>query len=77
MIARAMTLNVGVGTTDRSHWANRAQALLAPFLHAAAVHGRGVETVVDWVMRHELDEPGMLLEDQRSSRWRSGRWSGY
>ena len=68
VIARAMTLNVGVGTTDRSHWANRAQALLAPFLHAAAVHGREMETVVGWVMRHELDEPGMLLEDQRSSR---------
>lgn len=24
VIARAMTVNVGVGTTDRSHWANRA-----------------------------------------------------
>jgi type IV secretory pathway TraG/TraD family ATPase VirD4 len=26
VIARAMTVNVGAGTTDRSHWANRAQA---------------------------------------------------
>ncbi len=76
VIARAMTLNVGVGTTDRSHWANRAQALLAPFLHAAAVHGREMETVVDWVMRHELDEPGMLLEDQRSSRLAFGSLVG-
>ena len=65
LIARAMTANIGVGTTDRSHWASRAQALLAPMLHAAAVHGRDMETVVDWVMRHELDEPGILLEDPR------------
>ena len=69
LIARAMTANIGAGTTDRSHWANRAQALLAPMLHAAAVHGRDMETVVDWVMRHDLDEPaGILLEDERCSR---------
>jgi type IV secretion system protein VirD4 len=68
LMARAMTANIGAGTTDRSHWSSRAQALLAPLLHAAAVHGRDMETVVDWVMRHELDEPGVLLEDERSSK---------
>jgi type IV secretion system protein VirD4 len=76
VIARAMTVTVGTGTTDRSHWANRAQALLAPLLHAAAVHGREMETVVDWVMRHELDEPGILLEDQRASRLAFGSLLG-
>ena len=35
-----------------------------------------METVVDWVMRHELDEPGMLLEDQRSSRLAFGSLLG-
>jgi type IV secretion system protein VirD4 len=68
LIARAMTANIGTGTTDRSHWSSRAQALLAPMLHAAAVHQRGMDSVVDWVMRHNLDEPGVLLEDQRCSR---------
>jgi hypothetical protein len=68
LMARAMTSRIGTGTTDRSHWASRAQALLAPLLHAAAVHGRDMEAVVDWVMRHELDEPGILLEDERCSR---------
>jgi type IV secretory pathway TraG/TraD family ATPase VirD4 len=68
VIARAMTVNVGAGTTDRSHWANRAQALLASMLHAAAVHSKEMETVVDWVMRHEIDEPGLLLENERASR---------
>ena len=68
VIARAMTVNVGAGTADRSHWANRAQALLASMLHAAAVHSKEMETVVDWVMRHEIDEPGLLLENERASR---------
>jgi type IV secretion system protein VirD4 len=69
-------LSVGVGTADRSHWSNRAQALLAPLLHAAAVHGKEMDTVVDWVMRHELDEPGILLEDHRASRLAFGSLVG-
>lgn len=68
LMARAMTVTVGAGTTDRSHWSSRAQALLAPLLHAAAVHGRGMDAVVGWVMRHEIDEPGNLLEDSRCSQ---------
>jgi type IV secretory pathway TraG/TraD family ATPase VirD4 len=68
LIARAMTSGIGLGTTDRSHWANRAQALLAPMLHAAAIHGRDMGTVVDWVMAHNLDQAGVLLEDERCSR---------
>jgi len=76
LVARAMTANIGSGTTDRSHWASRAQALLAPMLHAAAVHGRDMETVVDWVLRHELDEPGVLLEDGRCSRLAFGNLLG-
>jgi type IV secretory pathway TraG/TraD family ATPase VirD4 len=76
VIAGAMTVNVGVGTTDRSHWANRAQALLAPILHAAAIHGKEMETVVAWVMGHELDEPGYLLEDKRASKLAFGSLVG-
>ena len=68
LMARAMTHQIGAGTTDRTHWASRAQALLAPLLHAAAVHRRDMETVVDWVMRHELNEAGILLEDERCSQ---------
>jgi type IV secretion system protein VirD4 len=68
LMARAMSARVGAGTTNASHWAMRAQALLAPFLHAAAIDGRDVEGVVDWVMRHELDEAGILLEHEQASR---------
>ena len=68
MVARAMVIGggVGAGTTDHTHWARRASALLAPLLHAAACGGLGVDKVVDWVLRHELDEPGMLLEHEGS-----------
>jgi type IV secretory pathway TraG/TraD family ATPase VirD4 len=45
-------------------------------LHAAAVHGLDMEAVVDWVMRHHLDEPGVLLEDQRCSRLAFGSLLG-
>ena len=76
LMARAMTSNLGGGTTDRSHWANRAQALLAPLLHAAAVHGRDMESVVDWVMRHEIDQAGILLEDDRCSKLAFGSLLG-
>ncbi len=68
LTARAMTTTVGAGTTHGNHWATRSQALLAPLLHAAALDGRDMEAVVDWVMRHELDEPGIVLEKPAASR---------
>jgi type IV secretory pathway TraG/TraD family ATPase VirD4 len=76
LMARAMSAQVGAGTTNASHWATRAQALLAPFLHAAAIDGRDIECVVDWVMRHELDEAGILLEQPEASRLAFGSLIG-
>lgn len=76
LTARAMTATVGAGTTHSSHWANRAQALLAPMPHAAAIDGRDVETVADWVMRHELDQPGTILEHDAASRLAFGSLVG-
>ncbi|WP_249012270.1 type IV secretory system conjugative DNA transfer family protein [Conexibacter sp. DBS9H8] len=68
LMARALCANIGAGTQDRSHWALRAQALLAPMLHAAAVHERDMGEVVGWVLAHDLDAPGVLLEDERCSQ---------
>ncbi len=78
LMARAMTAagKVGEGTTHSSHWANRAQALLAPFLHAAALNGRDMEQVLDWVMRHELDEAGVMLEQEQASKLAFGSLLG-
>jgi type IV secretory pathway TraG/TraD family ATPase VirD4 len=64
LMARAMVdgSGAGAGTTDGTHWMKRAQALLAGVLHAAAVGGRDMGTVLDWVADHETDEPGAILE---------------
>jgi type IV secretion system protein VirD4 len=63
-MARSMVsgAGVGVGTTDATHWAKRATALLAALLHAAAMSDQGIAVVVDWVLAHELDAPGLILE---------------
>lgn len=78
LMARAMTAgaNVGHGTTNGSHWAKRAQALLAPLLHAAATDGRDMEEVVGWVMAHEIDTAGVILERESASRLAFGSLLG-
>jgi type IV secretory pathway TraG/TraD family ATPase VirD4 len=43
------------GPAEGNHWTERAEALLAPLLHAAALSGAGVDQVVRWVNRHDLD----------------------
>lgn len=70
LMARSMVggSSAGVGTTDSTHWAKRATALLAALLHAAALGGEGVEVALDWVLGHELDTPGMVLEEHGARR---------
>ncbi len=70
VMARSMVAGatVGAGTTDASHWAKRATALLAAMLHAAAIENRGIDVVLDWVLGHELDAPGVALEQHGARR---------
>ena len=42
---------------DAGHWIERAEALLAPLLHAAALTDGGIRQVVQWVHRRDLDTP--------------------
>ena len=51
--ARSLVLVAQGGTvhSSGSHWAERAQSLLAPLLHAAAVDGADMRTVLGWVDR--------------------------
>lgn len=55
--ARALVVvgSAGTGATrsDTSHWTERAQALLAPLLHAAALEGTDMRTVLTWVDRRQ------------------------
>jgi len=70
LMARAMTLaapTVGRGTSNEQHWSERAGALLAPLLHAANRSGRSITDVLRWVLRHDLDEPGLVLEREHAA----------
>jgi type IV secretion system protein VirD4 len=63
VMARAMmgaTRPAG-GLVDASHWAERAETLLAPLLHAAALGGHAMEFVFRAVHRAEVDAAGAIL----------------
>jgi type IV secretory pathway TraG/TraD family ATPase VirD4 len=50
-----------------SHWTERAQALLAPLLHAAALDGADMRTVLGWVDRHRALPAQQILSDRSTS----------
>jgi type IV secretion system protein VirD4 len=52
---------LGRGTQHEQHWSERAGALLAPLLHAAHTQGEPIETVLGWVLRHELEPANKIL----------------
>lgn len=59
---------VTVGTrpdAGSSHWAERAQALLAPLLHAAAADGADMGTVLSWVDRRKALPARCILASLR------------
>ena len=56
----------GVAPVEANHWNERAEALLAPLLHAAALADEGIETLVGWVNRRSPDEAVDILNDHGS-----------
>ena len=46
---------------ESGHWTERAEALLAPLLHAAALAGAGIRQVLSWTLRHDLHTPMAVL----------------
>ena len=44
------------GLVDSGHWTERAEALLAPLFHSAALGGRSMASVLRWVQRRDLQE---------------------
>jgi type IV secretory pathway TraG/TraD family ATPase VirD4 len=51
----------GAALSEAAHWVERAEALLAPLLHAAALSDRNLADVMRWVLGHDLVEPGTIL----------------
>lgn len=67
--ARVMTeaARPGRHLGESAHWTERAEALLAPVLHAAALAGAGMSQVLSWVLRHDLFTP-------KAELGRAGAW---
>lgn len=67
VMARAMTAcaSPGKGTSNETHWAERAGALLAPLLYAANLTGRPIEDVLHWTLRQDMSEALEVLGQQQ------------
>ncbi len=50
--------------SESAHWVERAEALLAPLLFAAALRGRDMVTVCRWVLARDIREPEAVLAEQ-------------
>ena len=64
-MARAMSActRPGAGTTNESHWTERAAALLAPLLYAANLSDLSIAEVLRWTLRQELGPAREVLLD--------------
>jgi len=67
MVRTAHAVRHGSSSTVSDHWSERATALLAPLLHAAALDGRVMRTVLRWVDRHDGVEALTVLGDGNAS----------
>ena len=86
LTAEAMTGATDVDH-DAAHWSERASALIAGLIHAAARSRQGIAAVQGWVLRHDTDsplaelEPGQVAHDvlqgiaRTADRERSGIFS--
>ncbi|MHB8220543.1 MAG: type IV secretory system conjugative DNA transfer family protein [Acidimicrobiales bacterium] len=50
--------------SGEAHWSERSVSLLAPLLHAAALEGASMATVVHWVDRHDGSEALAILAER-------------
>ena len=60
--ALASAARPGSALTESAHWVERAEALLAPLLFAAALRGPDMATLCRWVLARDLREPLAALE---------------
>ena len=51
----------GRGLGDMGHWTERAEALLAPLLHAAHLQASGMDQVMSWLLRHQAGPASSIL----------------
>jgi len=65
VMAKAMTqaTRPGAGTTNETHWSERAAALLAPLLYAAHHTSQPIAEVLSWTLRGDLAPAQAILSD--------------
>lgn len=68
MCRSARSTRSGTRGADGDHWSERATALLAPVLHAAALEERPMSTVLHWVDRHDGAPALSVLAKQAGER---------
>jgi type IV secretion system protein VirD4 len=64
--AHALAATAAATHGEHAHWIERAEALLAPLFHAAAVTGLDLAWVLRWTLRHDLGEPLRALARARA-----------
>lgn len=69
LTSRAMTActRVGAGTTNETHWTERAAALLAPLLLTANLTKHPIEDVLRWTLRQDLVPAMEFLADSHNA----------
>ncbi len=62
-MAHALVSSARPGTlsADAKHWVDQSRALLAPLLHAAALAGRSMEDLIEWVLIRDVRDPQQIL----------------
>jgi type IV secretory pathway TraG/TraD family ATPase VirD4 len=53
----------GASLSESAHWVERAEALLAPLLFAAALSGRPIGALCQWVLARDLREPQAVISE--------------
>lgn len=62
LVADAMVRSGEGAAHDKPHWKERASALLAGCLHAAAISDRSMRELTGWIMRHDTASPLVELD---------------
>ncbi len=68
LVGAARPVGVHPGTVGADHWNERAESLLAPALHAAALDGADLATVLSWVDRRQAAPALGILDDNGATR---------
>lgn len=68
-----MTAAAGQGMSDGEHWRAGGARIMRGLMHAAAIDGRPLVEVADWIARHDVSEAIEILRNRDTP---ARRWAG-